>query len=90
MGALIILVAMIALALWYFIAVGKSRTRAKLAYDSAKTALRQNPNDSFLREAVLECGRKYYGSLRDGGVPTIYDESAIANDMNAIIGSSPR
>ena len=87
---LLLLIPIVALLVWYLRVQSNRRARVKLAYGAAKDALRRNPSDSFLREAVLECGRKYYGSLRDGGLPTIYDESAIMNDMNAIIGSSPR
>jgi len=36
------------------------------------------------RMKALELGRKYYGSLRLTGRPTIYDEQAITNDLSTI------
>ena len=35
---------------------------------------------------MLLTGRAYYSCLRPRGVPTIYDEQAISNDMSAILG----
>jgi hypothetical protein len=54
-----------------------------LRYEETKAQLRQNPNDLNAREAMLKAGREYYASLRKGTL-SIYDEQAIANDMNAI------
>lgn len=59
---------------------GRSR---KAAYDSALAALSSSPGDQSRRIAALEAGRKYYGGLRKGGAPTIYDEQAINNDLMA-------
>jgi uncharacterized membrane protein len=76
----------------YFNLINKQKKLAK-AYEAAKDILRKNPKNSQLREAVLSTGRKYYSSLRDGvyvdGILTIYDEQAISNDLNTIIGSNP-
>ena len=35
------------------------------------------------KSKALEAGRKYYSSLRQFGDLTIYDEQAIANDINS-------
>jgi hypothetical protein len=76
----------------YFDLVNKQKKLAK-EYEAAKNMLRKNPKNSQFREAVLSAGRKYYSSLRDGvyvdGILTIYDEQAISNDLNTIIGSNP-
>lgn len=56
-------------------------------YEAAKEQLRQNPTSVQAREAMLLAGRAYYSCVREEGVPTIYDEQAISNDMKAILGS---
>ncbi len=56
-------------------------------YEAGKEQLRKNPGSSQLREAMLQTGRAYYSCMRDEGVPTIYDEQAINNDMKAILGT---
>ena len=56
-------------------------------YEATKNKLRQNPNSVDAREAMVEAGRAYYSCMREEGVPTIYDEQAINNDMNAILGT---
>ena len=43
----------------------------------------EDPYDNRLRDSALQAGRKYYASLR-GGILTIYDEQAIANDLASI------
>ena len=52
-------------------------------YLSAKERLMEDPYDNRLRDSALQAGRKYYSSLR-GGILTIYDEQAIANDLSSI------
>ena len=56
-------------------------------YEATKDELRQNPNSAAAREAMLKAGRAYYSCMRAEGVPTIYDEQAINNDMKAILGT---
>ena len=90
MGGLIFLVAILALVFGWLRANHNRRQRIAMAYSAAKEALRQNPDDSFAREAMLDCGRKYYSSLRGQGLLTIYDEQAINNDLMTIIGARPR
>ena len=55
-------------------------------YEAAKEMLRQQPDDPQAREGMLLAGRAYYSCMREGGVPSIYDEQAIGNDMKAILG----
>lgn len=56
-------------------------------YEATKEQLRQHPSSSQAREAMLKAGRAYYSCMREEGVPTIYDEQAINNDMKAILGT---
>ena len=56
-------------------------------YEMTKEQLRQNPSRSQARETMLKAGRAYYSCMREEGVPTIYDEQAINNDMKAILGT---
>ncbi len=55
-------------------------------YEKSKENLRRQPESSRAREAMLAAGRNYYSCLRESGAPTVYDEQAINNDMNAITG----
>jgi len=66
----------------------KKRDKIQLAYQEALDKLRKEPNNSALRFEALQAGRNYYQSLRDGML-TIYDEQAINNDLNTIIGTNP-
>ncbi|WP_242055197.1 MULTISPECIES: hypothetical protein [Nostocales] len=66
--------------------LGKQRTKVTHAYEYAKEALRKNPRDVILRETALNAGRKYYATIR-GGILSIYDEQALANDLSMIVGS---
>ena len=56
-------------------------------YEATKEQLRQNPSSIQAKEAMLQAGRAYYSCMREEGVPTIYDEQAISNDMRAILGT---
>jgi hypothetical protein len=58
-----------------------------LEYEETKDRLRENPSNAQAREAMLLAGRAYYSCMREEGVPTIYDEQAINNDMKAILGT---
>lgn len=50
-------------------------------YDSLLSCLARQPGNTELRVNVLEIGRLAYGSKRPEGVPTIYDEQAVQNDI---------
>ncbi len=58
-------------------------------YFVAKERLMEDPYDNRLRDLALQAGRKYYASLR-GGILTIYDEQAIANDLASITPVLPQ
>lgn len=55
---------------------GKERRMLKIKYDEALKG-----ND---KRYALECGRLYYASMRKYGILTIYDETALTNDLAAM------
>lgn len=55
-------------------------------YQQALLKLSQSPKDTLLRQQALAIGRMYYSSSRPNHVPTVYDETAIANDIRASCG----
>jgi hypothetical protein len=57
------------------------------AYQEALQRLRSNPGSAELRVQALAWGRSYYSLARNDGAPTIYDEMALANDLNASAGT---
>jgi hypothetical protein len=44
----------------------------------------QNALSGSDRRIALNAGRSYYSRLRGGGILTIYDEQAIANDLSTM------
>lgn len=59
---------------------------ARETYKAALAKLKLAPHDLECREQALRFGRLYMGMSRQDGRVTIYDEAAIANDINAIAG----
>jgi hypothetical protein len=59
-------------------------------YQQALQWVRYNPGRSELRVQALALGRSYYSLARKDGVPTIYDEMALANDLNAFGSETQR
>lgn len=56
---------------------------ANVNYRNALKVLKQYPNDPDLRERALEWGRHYSNLTRQRTGVTIYDEVALANDIDA-------
>jgi hypothetical protein len=54
-------------------------------YEKCLAQLRQNPTDPHGRQEALEAGRTYaaYKRHREGGRLTLYDETSIANEIEA-------
>lgn len=52
-------------------------------YRQSLELLKQQPNNPELRQKTLEWGRYYSSLTRDNKRVTVYDEVALANDMNA-------
>jgi len=67
---------------------GFVRTFPHLANDAYQAALvlLENEAEPSLRVFTLELGRLAYGVQRPEGVPTVYDENAINNDILARTG----
>lgn len=53
-----------------------------LVYQQTLDLLKTNPD---LKPFALEIGRIKYSKFRESGSPTVYDESAITNDINAAL-----
>lgn len=59
--------------------------QAKQVYSQYLAEIRQDPTDPNLRQRALHAGRRYASRrrYREGGRVTLYDETAIANEINA-------
>ncbi len=53
------------------------------AYTNALTALRADPTNPVLHEQALDLGRMYSAATREGKAVTLFDETALANDIRA-------
>ncbi len=62
------------------LAVPNSGFNSKEVYDLALKILEKYPKEPRAKTLVLEIGRWHFGKLRSG-VPTIYDEQAMQNDI---------
>jgi uncharacterized membrane protein len=70
----------------YFYSINQINKRLQLAFASYRQSLeilKQQPNDPELRQKALEWGRYYSNLTRDNKGVTVYDEVALANDINA-------
>jgi hypothetical protein len=61
----------------------KQLRRAFANYRQSLELLKQQPNNPELRQRALELGRYYSNLTRDNRGVTVYDEVALANDINA-------
>ena len=62
---------------------GRPKMKEKQAYLDALEELKQHPNDSALREKVIELGWYYIKSaVNEGGYP-MFTEATLMNDVNA-------
>jgi len=59
---------------------------AQRLYRAALDALKTDPTNIDLRQRALELGRAYAGLTRNGGTEAVYEEVAIANDIQAVTG----
>jgi hypothetical protein len=74
-GCVILVVAGIA----YTISESK---KARAAYHASLEELKSDPHDPQLREQTLALGRAYAKTTRGGQFVAIFDEVALANDIN--------
>lgn len=68
----------------------KEIKQCEYQYKEALKKLASNPNDIQIRQKALQAGRKYYASNRSGNKLTIYDESALNNDLLACTPANPK
>jgi len=61
---------------------------AKIAYQDSLRALKSDPTNPDLRQKTLELGRAYSQLTRRGKRVALFDEMALANDLNAAAGGS--
>jgi hypothetical protein len=54
---------------------------SQYAYQQSLTLLEKCADSAAHKRLALEVGRWHFGRLRQGGVPTMYDEQAIQNDI---------
>jgi hypothetical protein len=73
--AALILIALIAVYVYYKQSIKKKRKVAELKEEYEKAIREKN------KPKALELGRKYYSEMR-GGILSIYDEQAITNDLS--------
>jgi hypothetical protein len=74
--AVIVIIAVIAIVVFVKKKKNEKIQTLKNAYDEA---LRGTD-----KQRAVAAGRAYYGSLRKDSAPTIYDETAITNDVSAM------
>jgi hypothetical protein len=55
----------------------------EVAYALALKTVESSGGTSSTKQIALLAGRRHYGSLRDDGNPTVYDEHAIQNDIES-------
>jgi hypothetical protein len=61
----------------------KQLNAARDAYFDALRRLKANPTNPDLRQTTLQLGRSYSNLTRNKGGVTVFDEVALANDINA-------
>jgi hypothetical protein len=57
-------------------------------YQQALAALKSNPTNPDLHTHALQMGREYAESTRAEGVVTLFDETALANDIRAVTANA--
>ena len=61
---------------------------AQKRYKKSLKDLKNDPSNSDLRQLALELGRQYANLTRTNNARTIFDEVALANDINAASGTT--
>lgn len=83
---LAIVAVLVAIVTFYFYNLNQFNKRLQSAFASYRQSLehlKQQPNNPELRQRALEWGRYYSNLTRDNKGVTVYDEVALANDINA-------
>lgn len=96
-GIILIIVAIIFVAIKGAKDLDKAQARqaqilaeARATYQDSLTKLKADPTNSNLRETTLHFGRTYSNLTRNNKGVTIFDEVALANDINAACGGATR
>ncbi len=55
--------------------------KRQILYEKTLEILEKNSDNSDVKKIILSIGRWHFGKSRVGGVPTVYDEQAIQNDI---------
>jgi len=63
-------------------------TRLKAAYDVCLQKLRESPTNALFHEQALDAGRLYANATRDKKGVTLFDETALANDIRAVTANA--
>ena len=66
----------------------KELNQKQKAYQDALSALRQDPTNASLHEQALQLGRIYSAATREGNIVTLFDETALANDIRAVTANA--
>jgi seryl-tRNA(Sec) selenium transferase len=66
----------------------KELNQKQKAYQDALSALRQDPTNVSLHEQALQLGRIYSAATREGNIVTLFDETALANDIRAVTANA--
>ena len=66
----------------------KELNQKQKAYQDALSALRQDPTNASLHEQALLLGRIYSAATRTNKAVTLFDETALANDIRAVTANA--
>lgn len=77
-AAILIVVALLCFGLYYFLGPAANKKKIEHLKNEYDRALSKGN-----KKEALAAGRAYYSALRNGTL-TIYDEQALANDLNAM------
>lgn len=80
-GALIVVIA---------VSNDNAKSKARRNYQASLAALKADPTDATLREETLRLGRAYSNAMRNWRGVSLFDEIALANDINAACAGATR
>ena len=75
---------------WILVALNKRAELANLkeTYENSLTNLRNRPTDPEVHERTLRAGRAYANATRNKAGVTLFDETALANDIRAVTANA--
>ncbi len=78
----------VVIAIFAGVAAGDKLRAARTAYQNSLLALKGDPTNPDLRQQTLHLGRAYSQLTRNNKRVALFDEMALANDINAAAGGS--